>query len=96
MCIGPSEVPLSELRIPWLREQIGRRKDDDHPVCVRIKVSEADVDMVFPCGACGGGGGGGRRLTPREEALAKRWRSLGLNTPDFPFGQLVAFLNGLR
>ena len=96
VCIGTTEVSLDEARPPWLREQIQRRQKDDHPVCVRIKVVGPGVDITLPCGACGGGGGGGRRLTEAEREVVDRWRSRGLDAPDFEFGQLVAFLNSLR
>lgn len=76
----------------WVRDEVRAREAAGAYVCVRVKVETPDVDLVFPCGACGSGSGKRPRLSPAAQRLVDLWRSLGLDEWDLEMGALVRFV----
>jgi hypothetical protein len=85
---------LEDATPQWINEQIKRRRDDDQPVCIQVRIDEPSANITLATPGCfSGGGGGGRTPNQREQRIFELWSKRGLNDPNFTAGNLIAFLN---
>jgi hypothetical protein len=95
--IGDTVLDLSSVMHSWLEDQIGRRKRDNQPICVIVRIQEAGLDIKLATQACGGsGGGGGRAPYPREQDIINLWNEKHLSTGDLSAGHFYSFIQHLR
>jgi len=95
--IGSSgERTIEEASESWINEQINRRREDRHTVCVRVRITEPPVDMILATPGCGGGGSGGRSPNQQERRVFELWVDRHLNEAAFTGGNLIAFLRQLE
>lgn len=94
--IAGEERKLEEADSQWIRERIGRRMQERQLICVEVTINMNDVNVHLSTPACAGAAGAGREPNPREAEILKLWRRHRLNTNEFNFGQVEAFLNQLR
>jgi hypothetical protein len=94
--IGTSERDLNDVNPTWIREHLSPYQNAGQAVCVKVSIHSGDVNVALSTPACGGGGGSGRLPNSREQAILDLWRKRGLNSDDFNFGQLNAFLNEIK
>ena len=93
--IGGEERDLADVSERWVNSAINPVKSHGLPVCVRVLVSEPGLDLRLSTPSCGSGGG--VRLPNEAEAgVIDLWRRLGLNSPGFDGGNVVAFLKQLQ
>jgi hypothetical protein len=79
-----------------IAQQVNRRRDDGVPVCVQVRVEEGDLNMILSSPQCIGSGSGGRQPTIGEKRVFDLWDKLGLSSPGFAGGQVVAFIKQVR
>lgn len=94
--IGQEERHVDEVDPQWINQQINARKSAGESVCVRVKISDGEVDLLLSTPTCGSGTGAGRKARPRELEVLDLWRQRGLNEENFTGGGLVAFLQQLE
>jgi hypothetical protein len=94
--IGDNTLDLNDITQGWLEDQIGRRKRDNQPVCVIVRVQEAGLDIKLATQACGSSGGGGRPPNHREQDIITLWNDRNLSTGDFSAGHFYSFIQHLR
>ena len=95
--IGDTVLDLSSVTHSWLEDQIGRRKRDNQPICVIVRIQEAGLDIKLATQACGSsGGGGGRAPYPREKQIIDLWNEKNLSAGDFSAGLFFSFIQNLR
>ncbi len=94
--IGGAQRQIADATPSWVNEQLGSRTEGGGNTCVRVTVSDVDVDVALATRACGNGGGGGRAPNPKELRILELWHHHHLGDPEYPRGQLNAFLNDLR
>jgi hypothetical protein len=94
--IGQASSALQDADESWIAQQVNRRRDDGHVVCVQLVFKESDIDVGFSTPGCGGGGSLGRPLNAKEQRILDLWRKHGLDRPDFTGGNVVAFVKQLR
>ncbi|MCG7962462.1 MAG: hypothetical protein N0E54_07175 [Candidatus Thiodiazotropha taylori] len=94
--IGTSERGLNDIEPNWINEQIGRRRNEGSPACVRIIIEVGDINLSLATSDCPGSGGVRRKLTRAENEVIDLWGKLNLSEEDFSSGNLVAFLKQLR
>jgi len=95
--IGDTVHDLSAVTQSWLEDQIGRRKRDNQPVCVIVRIQEAGLDIKLATQACGSsGGGGGRPPNHREQDIFNLWNEKHLSAGDFSAGHFYSFIQHLR
>jgi hypothetical protein len=93
--IGTSgERNLNEADERWINQQINRRRDNDEPVCVRVRIKDGYLDLLLATPSCGGGSGG-RAPNVQEQQIINLWDKHGLFNSNFNGGNLVAFLKQL-
>ncbi len=90
--IGTEEHNLCEIDESWIAQQIVRRKQDDAPVCVLVKIESNGQTMTLPSGDCPGGGGGKWTPSPQQQEIINLWNKHKLGESDIRPGNLVAFL----
>jgi hypothetical protein len=90
--IGNDSRPLDQADPEWITQQVNRRRQDGMPVCVRISINTADLNISFATPTCAASGGGGRQPTVRERGILDLWTKHGLNDQDFSPGNIVAFV----
>jgi hypothetical protein len=54
--IGSATKELKDADSAWIASQLNGRKHEG-PVCVRVRINTADVDISLSSGGCAGGGG---------------------------------------
>lgn len=95
--VGDTTLDLSEVTQSWLDDQISRRKRDNAPLCVIVRVQEAGLDVILATQACNSGGGGGVRAPyPREKQIIDLWNERNLSPGDFSAGHFYSFIQHLR
>ena len=95
--IGDTTLNLSEVTQSWLDDQISRRRRDNAPLCVIVRVQEPGLDIKLATQACGsGGGGGGRAPYPREKQIIDLWTERNIASGDFSAGHFFSFIQHLR
>lgn len=93
--IGGEEKDLADVSARWVNRAINPAKSQGLPVCVRVLVSEAGLNLRLSTPSCSSGGGG-RLPNEAEAGVIDLWRKLGLNSPNFDGGDVVAFLKQLQ
>ena len=95
--IGHSERPATEASPSWIREHLDQAQRSGEPICVRVFIKSGSLDLVLSTPGCGsGGGGGGRAPNVQEREIFDLWAKRGLDSGDFSFGQLNAFLKQVK
>ena len=96
--IGISERDICDIEPNWVNQQINGRKKEGVPVCVRVSISQGDINFTLATTDCpaGGGGGGGRPLNRQEKEIYALWKKLQLHQQSFSGGNLVAFLKQIK
>jgi hypothetical protein len=79
-----------------IAQQVNRRREDGVPICVQVRIEDGELNMVLSSPQCASGGGGGRPPNAREKRVFDLWDKLGLASPSFTGGQVVAFLKQVR
>jgi len=85
---------LSDADAQWIHEQVGNRRRDHRPVCVRVYVSDGGIDVMLSTPGCPVGGGS-RQASPEERPIIDLWRERHLDQADFTGGDVIAFLRQL-
>jgi hypothetical protein len=94
--IGSATKELKDADSAWIASQLNGRKHEG-PVCVRVRINTADVDISLSSGGCAGGGrGGGRQPNGKESELIDLWNRRSLGQAEFSTGELVSFVNSIR
>lgn len=94
--IGQEERHIDEAYPDWINRQITARRAAGENVCVRVKISDGEVDLLLSTPSCGAGAGGSREARPREREVLDLWRQRGLNDEKFTGDELVAFLRQMK
>ena len=94
--IADEERQIDTADAQWINQQINRRREEGHPVCVRVIIHEGELDMVLSSANCETNGGGGRLPRPQEKKVFDLWDQRGLNSTSFTGGNLVAFLQQIK
>jgi hypothetical protein len=90
--IGNDSRPLEQADPEWITQQINGRRKDGLPVCVRVSIHTAELNLTYSTPTCASSGGGGRPPTAREREILDLWGKHGLNELDFAPGNVVAFV----
>ncbi len=53
--IGNEERQLADAIQGWIHEHLNRRRRDQVPVCVRVRIAEKSVDITVTSAGCGRG-----------------------------------------
>lgn len=93
--IGSSDRDINNIEPNWINEQIGRRKSEGVPVCVRVLIDHGDINISLATSDCPSSSSGNRRLTGPENEVVDLWKKLHLDKNDFSSGNLVVFLKQL-
>lgn len=93
--IGSDERVDDSISEDWINQQIGRRRRDAAPVCVRVMLRADKLDFSLSTAECGGGAPISS-FSPREREIIALWSKCGLDEPQFHGGQLIAFLKQVR
>ena len=94
--IGSSSRTIQEADESWINQNVNGRRRDGVAVCVQVRLQDNGADMVLTTPACPSGIGGGRPPNTLEQRIFDLWNKLGLNTPGFSGGNVVAFLHQLK
>lgn len=95
--IANEERQIDTADVQWINQQINRRREEGHPVCVRVIIHEGGLDMILSSANCEtNAGGGGRPPSLQEKKVFDLWDQRGLKRADFAGGNLVAFLQQLK
>lgn len=89
--IGTEERRGIAIKTRWIAEQIRKRRDDGHKICVKAVINEDDVHITLTTPACVGGGGG-RKPNKKERKLFELWERRGLNGDQITAGDIISFL----
>lgn len=91
--IGSESRPLEQADAEWITQQINGRRKEGQPVCVRVVIHTAQLNLSYATPAFPSTGrGGGRPPTAREREILDLWAKHGLNEGDFAPGNVVAFV----
>jgi hypothetical protein len=93
--IGSMRRPLGEVTESWIAEQVGARRAEGQPVCLRVQIQENGYDLSLATTGCPSSGRG-RAAHPREEWILDLWNRLHLGQPGFTGGNVIAFLKQLQ
>lgn len=95
--IANEERQIETADVQWINQQVNRRREEGHPVCVRVIIHEGGLDMILASSNCGSSAGGaGRPPNNQEKKVFDLWDQRGLNRADFAGGSLVAFLQQIK
>lgn len=94
--IANEERQIDTADVHWINQQINRRREEGHPVCVRVIIREGGLDMILSSANCETGAGGGRPPLPKEKKVFDLWDQRGLSSAHFAGGNLVAFLQQIK
>ena len=90
--IGETERNLYEADEHWINQQINRRRHDGQRICVMVFIKDIFLNMILSTPGCSNSCGGGRQPNLQEKRIFDLWKKLGLNKPEFPAGNVTAFL----
>lgn len=90
--IGNDSRPLEQADPEWITQQINGRRKDGLPVCVRVSIHAAGLDLTCSTPDCASSVVGGRPPTAREGEIFDLWRKHGLDDSGFTPGNVVAFV----
>ena len=90
--IGETERNHYEVDEHWINQQINRRKHDGQRICVRVFIKDVLLNMILSTSGCHNSCGGDRPPNSQEKRIFDLWKKLGLNMPEFPAGNVTAFL----
>lgn len=93
--IGPDQRSIGDVTSAWVNEQINRRRHENRPVCVQVRVQEGSLHMVLSTPGCQCNGSATRPPSEDERQILLLWERRGLDQPDFTGGNLIAFLQQL-
>ena len=93
--IGETERDLEESDERWINQQINRRRDDGHDVCVRVVIEKGDINMTLSTPNCSHGSGY-FHPNDKERLVIDLWEKRGLNKKNFSGGNLISFLKQLK
>lgn len=95
--IANEERQIDTADVQWINQQINRRREEGHRVCVRVLIHEGGLDMILSSTNCETRVGGvGRPPRPQEKKVFDLWDQRGLSSADFTGGNLVAFLQQIK
>lgn len=94
--IGPESRSMRDADESWINKQINGRRKEYGSVCVRVWIVGPDIDIALATADCGDRGGGGRPPRPPEAQVVELWKRLGLDSPSFQGGNVVAFTKQLK
>lgn len=94
--IGDSERTLKDAEESWINQQINDRRLSGDPVCVRIFVQDASMNMVLSTCDCADRSFATRPPNLQEKRIFDLWDRLGLNKSDFHAGSVIAFLKQIE
>ncbi|HEY6220091.1 MAG TPA: hypothetical protein VIV65_08535 [Gemmatimonadaceae bacterium] len=94
--IGSSTHSIQEADDNWINQNVNGRRRDGVTVCVQVRVQENTADVALATPGCQSGFGGGRPPNALEQRIIELWNKLGLNTPGFTGGNVVAFVHQLK
>ncbi len=89
--IGGITKDVKDVSSSWLHEQLDRRRRDNQPVCVQVRIDTPQVRMTLRTPDCPSPAGG-REANPQEKRIFELWEKLRLNSSEFTGGNLMAFL----
>src|SRR5688500_13757376 len=90
------ERNLNDISESEIIQQINRRRAEGQPVCVRVTITTAQLNMILSTPDCTASGGAGRPPSTQEQEIFDLWARRHLNNRDFTGGNLIAFLQQLR
>lgn len=93
--IGDMEREINAVDEAWINQQINRRRGAGLEVCVKVTISDDEVDLILSTPSCPNQGGGSRPLRGRENHIVELWSKRHLSESDFSGGNLIAFLKQL-
>jgi len=92
---GTGEQDLTSLDEGWVLQQIARRRADDAPVCLQVRIVKHPLSIHLATPDCPTSGGG-RQPNSAEAPILELWIKCGLNQPGFPPGRVIEFLRRLQ
>lgn len=93
--IAGEQRDLADVSETWVNKAINSAKARGLPICVQVLVHENDLSLRLSTPGCGGGGGS-RPPNAGEARVIELWHKLGLSSPDYRGGNLIAFLKQLQ
>jgi len=90
--IGGNSRELGAISEGWIKEQVGRCRDENAPVCIRVEIQCRLANMTLTTPGCGGRGGGGRMPNSVEKRIFDLWDTWKLSTLSFSASDLIGFL----
>lgn len=76
--IANEERQIDAADVQWINQQVNRRREEGHPVCVRVIIREGGLDMILASSNCGNSAGsGGRPPNIQEKKVFDLWDQAG-------------------
>lgn len=94
--IGNAERSLQTADAQWVNQQIQGLRRDGLSICIRLNITQGDLNISLQTAGCGPAGGAYRQPNPHENAILDLWKKHHLDDSSFGEGNVVAFLQQLR
>jgi hypothetical protein len=79
----------------WLRSAIGRVRQLESRVCVKVRIKHGTIDMILGTEDCPSSDEEGRPFRPEERKIFELWERKNLTTNHFTVKELAEFLGAI-